>query len=121
MGRAVLPSSGSKRASQPSAAPAACITTACKDCQPNWSVHEIFALIGAKRELYLEEIDAVDARDFMNPEASKWNRISQQVMGAGHSPCMCDGLACKAKWNQLLPNYKRIVDFHARTGHNTAD
>jgi hypothetical protein len=31
------------------------------------------------------------------------------------------GLACKAKWNQLIPDYKRIVDFHARTGHNARD
>jgi hypothetical protein len=28
-------------------------------------------LIAAKRELFLEEIDVVDGRDLMNPEASK--------------------------------------------------
>jgi hypothetical protein len=39
-------------------------------------------------------------------------------MCAGHSPCMRDGPACKAKWNQVIPDYKRIVDFHARTGRN---
>jgi hypothetical protein len=37
-------------------------------------------LIVAKRELFLEEIDAVDGRDLMNPEASKWIRVSQYVM-----------------------------------------
>jgi hypothetical protein len=42
-------------------------------------------------------------------------------MRAGHSPCMRDGPACKAKWNQLIPEYKRIADFHARTGRNAAD
>jgi hypothetical protein len=34
---------------------------------------------------------------------------------------MRDGPACKAKWNQLLPDYKRIVDFHARSGQNATD
>jgi hypothetical protein len=63
----------------------------------------------------------VDARDLMNPEASKWNRISQQVMRAGHSTCMRDGPACKAKWNQLLHDYKKIADFHACTGYIAAD
>jgi hypothetical protein len=39
-------------------------------------------------------------------------------MRAGHSPCMRDGPAYKAKWNQVIPDYKRIVDFHARIGRN---
>jgi hypothetical protein len=81
----------------------------------------VSALIAAKRELFLEELDAVDGRDLMNPEASKWIRVSQHVMRAGHSPCMRDGPACKAKWNQLIPDYKRIADFHARTGCNVVD
>jgi hypothetical protein len=81
----------------------------------------VSALIAAKRELFLEELDAIDGRDLMNPEASKWIRVSQHVMRAGHSPCMRDGPACKAKWNQLIPDYKRIADFHARTGRNAAE
>jgi hypothetical protein len=79
------------------------------------------ALIQVKRELFLEEIDAVDGRDLMNPEASKWVRVSQHVMQAGHSPCMQDGPACKAKWNQLIRDYKRIADFHACTGRNVPE
>jgi hypothetical protein len=34
---------------------------------------------------------------------------------------MRDGSACKAKWNQIIPNYKRIADFHAYTGQNAVD
>jgi hypothetical protein len=34
---------------------------------------------------------------------------------------MRDGSACKAKWSQIIPDYKRIADFHARTGQNAVD
>jgi hypothetical protein len=112
---------GSKRPSQPPHTPATRTTKARKDRQPNWSTQEISTLIGAKRELYLEEIDAIDGHDLLNPDASKWNRVLQLVMRAGQSSCMRDGPACKAKWNQLLPDYKRIVDFHARSGQNATD
>jgi hypothetical protein len=78
-------------------------------------------LIAAKRELFLEEIDAVDGRDLMNPEASKWIHVSQYVMRAGHRSCMRDGPACKGKWNQLIPDYKRIADFQARTERNAIE
>jgi hypothetical protein len=39
-------------------------------------VQEILALIAAKHESFLEEMDAVDGRDLMNPDASKWIRVS---------------------------------------------
>jgi hypothetical protein len=42
-------------------------------------------------------------------------------MRAGFSPCLRDGPACKMKWNQLIPDYKRIADYHSKTGRNVAD
>jgi hypothetical protein len=84
-------------------------------------VQEILALIAAKRESFLEELDVVDGRDLMNPDASKWICISQEVMRAGFSPCLRDGPACKTKWNQLIPDYKRIADYHSKIGRNVAD
>jgi hypothetical protein len=39
-------------------------------------------------------------------------------MRAGHSPCLRDGPACKAKWNQLILDYKRLADYLACTGRN---
>jgi hypothetical protein len=78
-------------------------------------------LIAAKRESFLEDLDTVDGRDLMNPDATKWNRISQQVMRAGFSPCLHDGPACKTKWNQLIPDYKSIADYHSKTGRNVPD
>jgi hypothetical protein len=32
-------------------------------------------LIAAKRESFLEDLDTVDGRDLMNPDAMKWDRI----------------------------------------------
>ena len=89
-----------------------------KDRGPNWSQNEIFALIAAKREMHFEEKDVVDARDLMGPDSTKWLRISQEVMRAGFSPCLRDGPACKTKWNQILPEYKKISDYFGRTGRN---
>ena len=92
-----------------------------KDRGPNWSSQEVLALINAKHEMFLEDIDTIDGRDLMTPENTKWNRISDEVMKVGYSPCIRDGPACKTKWNQLLLDYKRIVDYLSRTGRNVPD
>ena len=92
-----------------------------KDRGPNWLLQEVLALVNAKREMFLEKIDIVDARDLMNPDSSKWQRVSQEVMRCGFSSCPRDGAACKTKWNQIIPEYKRIADFFARIGRNGAD
>ena len=82
---------------------------------------EILALIAAKRQLFLQDLDKVDGRDLMTTDNSKWNRISHKVMQAGYSQCVRDGPACKTKWNQLIPDYKRIADYFSRTGTNKLD
>jgi hypothetical protein len=92
-----------------------------KDRGPNWLPQEIAALIAAKREMYLQELDTVDGRDLMTPETSKWIRVSHLVNSAGFSPILRDGPACKTKWNQLVPDYKRIADYLSRTGRNVPD
>lgn len=92
-----------------------------KDRGPNWQTQEIVVLIQAKRRLFLEELNIVDTRDIMYSDFTKWMRISEEVMEAGHSPCLRDGPACKSKWNQLVPEYKRIADFFARSGTNSMD
>jgi hypothetical protein len=115
VGRPCPSSSCGKRPSLAAAALPMRNARARKDRQPNWSPLEISILIAAKREQYFEELDAIDRCDLMNPDATKWIHISQLMMAAGRSPCMRDGSACKAKWNQIIPGYKRIADFHART------
>jgi hypothetical protein len=57
-----------------------------KDRSPNWLPQEITALISAKRDMFLEELDSVDGRDLMNPDSSKWLRVSQHVMRADSRP-----------------------------------
>ena len=42
-----------------------------KDRGPNWLPQEVMALVNAKREMHLEEMDTVDARDFMNADSRK--------------------------------------------------
>ena len=71
--------------------------------------------------MFLEELDTVDGRDLMNPDTSKWQRVSEEVMKCGFSPCPRDGPTCKTKWNQIIPDYKQIADFFSRTGRNGAN
>lgn len=87
----------------------------------NWLPQEIYPLLAVKRDIYLEDFDTIDGRDFMTPDTSKWNRIFQIVMLAWFSPYLGDGPACKTKWNQLVLDYKRIADYLSRTGQNIPD
>ena len=92
-----------------------------KERGPNWMSQEILALISAKRDMFLEDLDTVDRRDLMTPENTKWAKILQEVMHSGVTQCLRDGPAYKTKWNQLIPNYKRIADYFSRTGTNVPD
>jgi hypothetical protein len=78
----------------------------------------MLALVDAKREEFMEELDIVDARDLMDPETTKWTHISDRVMAAGFSPCLRDHAMYKSKWHLIIPDYRRIVDHHARIGTN---
>jgi hypothetical protein len=62
-----------------------------------------------------------DGRDLMTTNVNRWLRVSSLVMDAGFSPCMKDGSSCKTKWHQILPDYKRITDYHSHTGTNSPD
>jgi hypothetical protein len=68
-----------------------------------------------KKELFLEEIDAVDGRDLMNPEASKWIRISQHVMRASHS-CKASGIFYIQITNELQTFMLTLVAMAWTTG-----
>lgn len=39
-------------------------------------------------------------------------------MHVGYSQCLKDVMACKTKWNILIPDYHQIADFHAKVGTN---
>ena len=62
-----------------------------------------------------------DQRDIMTSDVTKWMLIAQAMMEAGYSPCVRDGNTCKTKWNQLVPDYKRIADYLGRSGQNIKD
>ena len=73
----------------------------------------MIALVDAKRDEYLEELDAIDGCDLMDSEVTKWSRISEKIMSSGFSTHFRDGMACKGKWHLLLPDYRRVADYHA--------
>lgn len=87
----------------------------------NWQVAETLVLIQAKRTQHFREKNMIDPRDLMIPEVTKWSLIGQEVTQAGHSPCIRDGPASKVKWNQLQTDYKRVADYHNRSGQNVQD
>ena len=71
------------------------------------------ALIATKRELYMQELDATDVRDLMITDNLKWQHVSQIFMNVGFSlACTQDAVVCKAKWNQLIPNYRWQISLY---------
>lgn len=56
---------------------------------------KVLALVGAKRDEFVEELDAVDARDLTYLEANKWTKISIKVMQVDLSTCLRDRPSCK--------------------------
>ena len=89
-----------------------------RDRGPNWNMQEMLALVAAKRDEYMGEVDTVDARDLMEPDVTKWSRISAKLIAARYSPCTRDHSMCKSKWHLIIADYRRIADYHARTGIN---
>jgi hypothetical protein len=57
----------------------------------------MIALVDAKRDEFLEELDVIDGRDLMDSEVTKWNRISEKITASGFSTYFRDGMACKGK------------------------
>ena len=64
--------------------------------------------------MFLQDLDTLDKRDLMTLDNTKWIRVSQEVMRAGFS-------ACKTKWNQLIPKYKKITDYLGKTGRSVPE
>jgi hypothetical protein len=79
----------------------------------------MIVLVRAKRQEYLEELDADDPRELMSTEMTKWERVSLSVNSANGMTCSRSAEACKYKWQQLLPDYKKVVDLHKGTGTNS--
>jgi len=50
-----------------------------KERDPNWSKEEILALVEAKTDEYLEEVDIIDPTDLMGTDVVKWTRIADKV------------------------------------------
>lgn len=76
------------------------------------------ALVEANR-VFTEDVEnCPDGRAVMVPDARKWERISINVMRSSVCTSPRDGGVCKNKWNLVMQEFKRIVDFHARSGNN---
>jgi hypothetical protein len=89
-----------------------------RDRCPNWTLQKMLVLVDTKREEYIDELDMIDVRDLMDPDVTKWTRISEKVMATRYSPCFHDHAMCKSKWHLIIPEYHRIADYHSRTGTN---
>jgi hypothetical protein len=68
-----------------------------RDRRPNWSLNKMVAIVGAKRDEFLEELDAIDGRGHMDSEVTKWSRILDKIMASCFSTHFRDGMVCKGK------------------------
>lgn len=93
-----------------------------KERDPNWSKAEILNLIEAKRQEHVAEMAVEDPRELMCPELGKWGKIAMILnAGKGEGDVERDRDACKYKWSTLLSDFKKIWDFHSRTGRNSEE
>jgi hypothetical protein len=79
----------------------------------------MLALVRAKHSEFLEELHSDDPRTLMTSEGTRWERVSAIVNLADGVSCYRSSEGCKYKWQQLLPDYKRIGDLHKETGTNS--
>jgi hypothetical protein len=69
----------------------------------------------------MDEMAAEDPRELMNPELGKWKKIAVIINTGKEDGVQHDSQACKYKWSTLLSDFKKIWDFHQRTGRNAED
>jgi hypothetical protein len=81
----------------------------------------MITLVDSKREEFLDKLDTIDGRDLMESEVTKWNRVSDKIMASDFSTHFRDGMTCKGKWHLILPDYRRVADYHAHTDINDED
>jgi hypothetical protein len=72
-----------------------------KGCQPNWEHKEILALVKAKQDEHIINLDVDDRQDKFETIIRKWNKISMQVMIVECSNQLKNGVGCKDKWGSL--------------------
>lgn len=83
-----------------------------KERDPNWIREEILALVEAKREEYLEEMEVVDVRDLMATDISKWGCIAEKVNSITGSEIVREGPALtfpERRQHNLPRSYYREV------------
>lgn len=79
-------------------------------------------MIEAKRKEYIDEITVEDVRELMCPELGKWGKIALILNSSkGEGDVERDRDSCKYKWNTLLSDFKKIWDYHSRTGTNSEE
>ena len=76
---------------------------------------EMLALVCAKCQEFLDELDVDNPRTLITIEGSRWHRIVVFVNIADDVTCYRSPEAYKYKWQQLLPDHKRIGDLHKET------
>ena len=58
----------------------------------------MLALVRAKRAEFIEELHIEDARQLMQTDGSKWEKVSMSVNAAYGISCYRSPDACKYKW-----------------------
>ena len=74
------------------------------------------ALIAAKKVAWFVAQKLDGLLKAMKTDSRKWSAIAATVMATDHSTFVRDGDAYKAKWNQLILEYKRIAHYFRRKG-----
>ncbi|KAL3680565.1 hypothetical protein R1sor_023521 [Riccia sorocarpa] len=78
-----------------------------------WESWEVRHLLEAKRAEY-EEMNGSGARDLIVNATVKWLKIREKLLAQGVRTTV---KRCKAKWDVLIREYRKIKDFEKKTGN----
>jgi hypothetical protein len=79
----------------------------------------VCAIIKSKHVKYVAQKELVYPKSHMVLDAQRWAKIVDDFQNTINEWVPQNVKTCKDKWNGINSNYKKIVDYHKGTGHNT--
>lgn len=77
------------------------------------------AIIKCEHFKYVAQKELVDPKSLMVLDAQRRAKIVDDLQNMINPWVPQNVKTCKDKWNDINSNYKKIVDYHKGTGHNT--
>ncbi len=91
-----------------------------QQCQTNWEYREVLVFIKCKEVEYITQKELVDPRTHMVFYVQRWTKIVDRLQNKINAWVPQNSKTCKDKYNDLHLNYKKYIDYHKGTSHDTS-